>query len=224
MKLIGINGRLRSGKDTAVAFIREAAHPRVVERTGFADKIKLSGVRALGFDPATVEEAVEIANRIKEAGSVVSTWSIDDPKPSPRDATDFRRRTQILKSKTITGREFWQRYGTEAHREVFETDFWVNHLLPTPGMGGSPSARFPGVDVLCITDVRYPNEARRILDLGGVVWQIDAEQRLGPLPEGSHPSEYPLPPEYVTIRVPNNTTIEQFQVACRTAWELTEKC
>lgn len=237
MKLIGLNGRLRSGKDTAVEYIRDAARPGVTERAGFADKMKLSGVLALGFDPSTVEEAVAIANRIKESGRIAVTWSILDPHPNRHEddwsAGRMSVPQQVLRSKTIDGRDFWQRYGTEAHRDALDDkDFWVNALLPQPHMGVIPRsselgnernlrAAFPGIDVLCITDVRFANEAERILNLGGVVWLIDAEERLGPLPSNAHASEHPLPPEYVTITVPNNTTLEQFQVACRTAWELT---
>lgn len=205
MRLIGIKGRLHSGKDTAVEYIKQAAGPGCrVERTGFADKMKRSGLEALGYDTTdwTNEDVLEWANAIKESGTV--TVSMDSSTTS------------------ITGREFWQRYGTEAHRDIFWQEFWVDALF-SPGLIGNPiglAKAFPDTDILVVTDCRFTNEAERILNLGGSVWQIDAERRLGPLPEGTHISEQPLPPEYVTLKVPNNTTLEQFGVAVRAAYDL----
>ena len=33
----------------------------------------------------------------------------------------------------MTFREFLQRYGTEAHRDVFGKDFWLEYTLPANG-------------------------------------------------------------------------------------------
>lgn len=209
MKLIGLNGRMRSGKDTAVEFIRSEANAffaaserrtPVVQRTGFADKLKLSAALALGFRPDSVEEAVDICNSIKEYGRV---RTYHEPGPTLMD---------------ISGRLFLQLYGTESHRDVFGDNFWVDALLPLRISKVTERVRpvddlFPDVDVLVVTDCRFENEAQRILDLGGEVWRIDAEQRLGPLPEGSHPSEHGLPDSLVTRTVRNNGSLEDFQRA-----------
>jgi hypothetical protein len=201
MNLIGINGRMHSGKDTAVQYIKQAAGPQCrVQREGFADRMKLSGVRALGFDPPSIEAALEIANAIKEQGTIEIQWDGH--------------------GQVITGREFWQRYGTEAHREVFGDPFWVDVLLPINGTINHTFAKWPDADVLVITDVRFPNEAERILDLGGHVWKIDADTRLGPLPPGSHVSEHGLPDEHLTAIIPNNGTLEQFEAAVISTWRL----
>lgn len=209
MQLIGLNGRMRSGKDTAVEYIADYmslisdgdSEPLVVERAGFADKLKMSAARALGFDPSSVDEAVTICGALK-GGDVTS-----------RDADGSFMR--------ISGREFLQRYGTECHRDIFGQDFWVNALLPMRFISHDDGSRhlravddlFPGFDVLCVTDVRFENEAKRIRALGGEVWYIEADQRLGPLPEGSHPSEHPLPPELIDRTVRNNRGLLDFQQA-----------
>lgn len=207
MKLIGIKGRLHSGKDTTVEYIRQAAGPQAtVDRAGFADKMKRSGLEALGYDTTNwpIERVLEVANEIKECGDIIVV--LNDRESS-----------------RINGRLFWQRYGTEAHRDIFWQEFWVDALFPV-GLIGNPiglAKAFPGTDILVVTDCRFPNEAERILDLGGDVWQIEAEGRLGPLPEDAHVSEYPLPPEYVTLTVPNNGTLDQFEVAVRSTYSLT---
>lgn len=203
MILIGMKGRLRSGKDSAFEILNESL-VSTVTRASFADKMKLSGVRALGFkpDPESVNDAVNLANQIKEEGYITT-------------------RTGEGISHTITGRQFWQFYGTEAHREVFGDNFWVDALLPRPSEHPVRDVRqtdnavalrdaYPDTDILIVTDVRFPSEAKRVLALGGEVWQIDAEKRLGPLTTNAHVSEQPLPPELVTRTIDNNESLNSF--------------
>jgi hypothetical protein len=210
MRLIGLNGRLHSGKDTAVQFIREATSLRVT-RAAFADKLKLSAVRALGFTDMDVADAVSFCNLLKESGQIVTYVRVQDS-----DQFD------VLDSKVIEGREFLQLFGTEAHRDVFGFDFWVDALLPRPSDHVAPGVRiananaklhmgFPDTDVLVVTDVRFPNEAERIFDLGGEIWYINADARLGPLPEEVHASELPLPSDLITITLYNNSTLDSFR-------------
>lgn len=212
MRLIGINGRLRSGKDTAFEIIKKACeHPDDpglfrVEREAFADRLKQSAAAALGV-PA--EDALAFCNMLKTEGTI--TVNLDS-----------------IGSFEVSGREYLQWYGTEAHREVFGDSFWIDALLPISNEHPSRDTReisnkivreqrFPGVDVLVITDVRFTNEATRILRLGGEVWKIEADKRLGPLPADAHPSEHPLPDAFVTHVVPNNGTLEEFERNVREA-------
>lgn len=193
--IVAFHGPMRSGKDAAclaaIGICQKAG--LVAERHGWADKLKLSAVRALGWDPATVEEAIDIANAIKEGGTIRAEIGTED---GVDDGT------------TITGRQYLQWYGTESHRDVFGSDFWVDALLPNPH--GPASAygldveavakaqmenRFPGVDVVLNSDTRFPNEARRVLDLGGHVVRIE---RPGLERSDSHASETPLHPDLVT--------------------------
>lgn len=206
MKLIGINGRARSGKDTAFSILDQLMPNATVQRVGFADKLKLSAVQALGYKPADIDEARDICETLKRSAIVIQEQ-------------DEHQRMRYI---TFTGRRYQQLYGTEAHRDVFGNNFWVDALLPQPDAfaRGELALKFRGIDVLVITDVRFQNEAERILDLGGDVWRIDADKRLGPLPDDAHPSERPLADEFVTCSIPNNGTPEQFQVAVTSAWVL----
>ncbi|GAA0946055.1 hypothetical protein [Actinocorallia libanotica] len=58
-------------------------------------------------------------------------------------------------------RALLQRTGTEAGRGVLGEDVWVNALLGP--WDGRP---------LVVSDVRFPNEAQRVRDLGGVVVRV----------------------------------------------------
>jgi hypothetical protein len=212
MRLIGLNARLHAGKDTAYDYISgfAAGGEQVAVRRAFADPLKISGMRALGFEAEKKDEVlVSIANDIKETGRITVTW--EHPQHG-------------LLSQTITGRQLWQLYGTEAHRagdlgSSFGPDFWVDNLLPLGNAMASSAMAYEEnfidavgafADYAVVTDVRFPNEAQRILDLGGEVWSINADVRLGPNTD-SHASEQPLPPELVTHTIYNNTTLEDFQ-------------
>lgn len=220
--LIGLNGRARSGKDTAAAYIRRCCGGSM-QRVGFADKLKLSAAFVFGFDPQSVEEAVDIAERIKTSGSVVTTWQEGfRAAQGTHDSRSFGRVPNI-RSKTISGRELYQRYGTEAHRDVFGRDFWVDALLPQPAHHGGPyglQQRFPGIDFIVIVDLRFENEAERVLDLGGYVWRIDADERLGPLPANAHISEQGLPDELTCLTVDNNRDQAHFESQVESAFAI----
>jgi hypothetical protein len=114
----------------------------------------------------------------------------------------------------FSGREYLQWFGGHA-RTVFGDSFWVDQVLPTPSKAtdkewGNYKAlkeRYPGVDILCITDVRYPNEAQRVLDLDGEVWVVE---RPG-LESDGHSSEEPLPVELTNLFIPNDGTLLDLQ-------------
>lgn len=182
-----------SGKDTAFSFIELWAAGRGLSavRHALADKLKLSACAALGLT-TNQHDALVIANQMKFTGVI----SIDCP--------------EVGVMHQITGREFLQRYGTEAHRDIFDDEFWVNALLPK-GVGDpwGWQRNFEGADYAVVTDVRFENEAQRIRDLGGVVWKVvrpDAE-----LEGAKHASELGIPAKLVDRELLNNTDIENFR-------------
>lgn len=203
MFVLGIAGRRKSGKDTAGVIVEKAAarSQYLAKREGFADKLKESGIRSLygQHAPKGLGDILALANALKDTGKIVVTIPGAEPE-----------------TQTMTGREFWQWYGTEGHRDVFWDDFWVDALLPEGqdnlerrwGMveqGLDSALRIP--DLAIITDVRFPNEAERIRSIGGVIWRIN---RPG-LPEEKHASETPLPDHLVDLEIDNDSTLEAFQ-------------
>lgn len=174
--IIGLTGHARAGKDTVAEFLLEMAEGRAV-RQGFADALKVSACRALGIagsDP----ELIEFCNWLKTEGSVLVFDKLGQTKSRQ------------------TGRSFLQCYGTEAHREVFGDDFWLDAVLPEGR---------EDFDVLVIPDVRFENEARRIIDRGGEVWRIERPDLSA---NDTHASELPLPPELVSATIVNDGTLD----------------
>lgn len=199
MKIVGFNGFKESGKDTtADAFARLCwSYGIFVERRGFADKMKIAGMRCFFGDAFADRELIAMANVMKFHGS--ATVSIGDGR-----------------SHVVDGRTFWQYLGTEAMRGTYGENFHIDALLPLSGVIVQDTGRqwsghdalianfstpnYPTPAVAAITDVRFPNEAERILELGGEVWEI---VRPG-LEAGEHASEHPLPEDLVTVAIHNN--------------------
>jgi hypothetical protein len=119
----------------------------------------------------------------------------------------------------LTGRQYLQNFGNHA-RAVFGDTFWIDQVLPAPHYSFDSldretwlnprenernlKQRYPNVDVLCITDLRYENEAERIKLLGGVIWEV---QRPGLTSDG-HITEQPLPRELVDAEIINDSTLD----------------
>ena len=163
--LIGINGFKGVGKDTAGAYLVEKYG---FERLSFAAKLKESASALFGFSGPEIWD--ELKN---EDGSIVF----------------FSEHGNAFHA--IGFREFLQRYGTEAHRDIFGQDFWVDYALK----GIDPNKDY------VFTDARFENELRRIRLLGGYNIKIE---RFNTTPTDDHPSEVEAPYGLIDVIVPNN--------------------
>lgn len=200
MCIIGINGFKRSGKGETGKSIEAQVMVGGVKQVGFADKVKILGARALGFTDRTDEECIALMDIAKEKWLIHMTT-----EPSPGGwlpAFDMGE---------ITGRQYLQNVGTEA-RKIFGDDFWVDQVLPRPVLYADRDLTHaerlremhPGVDWLVITDLRFENEAQRVLDLGGEVWRVT---RPGTESDG-HDSEQRLPDHLVTRELDNSGDLQ----------------
>jgi hypothetical protein len=91
-----------------------------------------------------------------------------------------------------------QRFGTEVGREMFGEDFWVNYALQN----------VPDGSKVVISDVRFPNEANAIKELGGTVWRITRD---GVNAANEHISEHALDDYSFDGLLHNQGTIEHLQ-------------
>lgn len=196
MRLIGINGFKRAGKgETGNAIFDQ--FDGVVYQIGFADKLKIMAARALGF-VRPPQDLIALMDEMKETASLQARYY------EPGGYSD-----QLLHDLTV--REYLQNFGNDA-RELFGTNFWIDQVLPYPGevmlsTNEALNDRYPDVDLVAITDLRYPNEAQRVRDLGGEVWEI---VRPGLVSDG-HASETPLPNELITRRIDNDGSVSDLR-------------
>lgn len=210
MRLIGINGFMGSGKDTTFGFIQECHLS--AQRTAFADKLKIMGAMAIGFE-GSPEELVAKMNDCKENWTF-NVWTGDHPSNAVgRSVTQF------------TGRQYLQWLGGNA-RKVFGDTFWIDQVLPPKRYHYGPEKiggltrrfdmleeRYPNTDLVVVTDVRYANEAERVRELGGEVWEI---LRPGSTSDG-HSSEIPLPRELVDRVIHNGGDLSQLSAKVKEA-------
>ncbi len=204
-RIIGINGFKRSGKGEVGNAIESIALDRALhtKQVGFADKLKILAARSLGFtEDYTDEERIALMDEAKEH------WVIDLFKAfdTPQEKAIYGQSHH--KFHGLTGRQYLQNLGNDA-RVVFGDDFWVDQLLPQVHESWSKRLErmYPNVDILAITDLRYPNEAQRVLDLGGEVWEV---LRPGTESDG-HASEIPLPRELRTRTILNDKGLDDLR-------------
>lgn len=205
MNIIGINGFKRSGKGEVGKAIAELSLG--VHQLGFADKLKVFAARSLGYTQLSDAECIALMDRGKEL------WVADLHEPAIVDGPDGPLLDQRHHIKTWTVRQLLQYMGTEA-RTVFCEDFWVDQVLPKPISAreqyqGSASTeytlknRYPGAATLAFTDLRFENEARRIIDLGGFNLEV---VRPGVTSDG-HASELVLDRRFIKYVVSNDGTL-----------------
>lgn len=182
-RVIGITGKKGAGKDTAGAYLVDRYG---YERVSFAGPLKESAAALLGVRTNRLENLKNDPN-----ARVEFLYTYDSP--------GVPQATELISRLTV--REFLQRYGTEAHREVFGQDFWVEAIQTE--IDERYGERF------VVTDVRFENEAEMILGYdSGVVLRVT---RPGSDEDDVHASEAKLPDDLVTATIVNAETIPEFQ-------------
>jgi hypothetical protein len=172
--IIGLSGYKGSGKDTVADYL--------VERHGF---IKIS-----------------FAKKLKQSASALfgieeDNWEVwkNDPNIKISIKTENSSEPSLEHAK-LTAREFLQRYGTEAHREIFGDDFWVENAF-------SDVNNFSDY---VVPDCRFENEINEIHKRGGLVVRID-RQLVSP-DSLLHISEAPPNPDLIDWHLDNNSSID----------------
>ena len=171
--IVGLSGRLRSGKDTAAqvligsGFSRESFAAALKEFMYAVNPLVPVSTNLHGHPIPT--EHVRLAVLVDEIG-----WE---------RAKDTHPEVRAL----------LQRCGTEAGRGVLGEQVWVNAAMN----------RLPAGDVV-FTDVRFPNEAAAIRNVGGVVIRVE---RPGLPNTDAHPSETAMAQYPFDATVVNDSTV-----------------
>lgn len=176
--IIGFTGKIGAGKDTAGAYLVDKYG---FTRISFAEKLKQSAAACLGINPGAWEHLKNNPN------AYVEIHVFDKP--------DSFSGTEVA---SVTVREFLQNYGTEAHRDIFGDDFWVDQGL----------AGVSYYNDYVVTDVRFQNEAEAIRDRGGIVLQINRNTDSS----DTHASEAGIPDYLLDGKIANIGSKEQLYV------------
>jgi hypothetical protein len=196
--IIGINGKIGSGKDTIGEIIQGLCltnKGQVFEIKKFAGKLKqigsiLSGVSAEKFEDQEFkkQEMPECWNKLQQSG-----------------------RSKV--SMPMTYREFLQKIGTEAMREGLHTNVWVNALFADYTAKWIPTGNAIEEDEVSlekqypnwiITDMRFPNE----MDAVELRWGITIKVVRPGTAVGTHLSETALDDAKFDYEIINDGTLE----------------
>jgi len=200
--IIGINGKIGSGKDTVGSIIQELCleyNRPEWEIKKFAGKLKqiaslLTGVPVEKFEDQEFKQQY-----------MSEEWN----NPNPVIYENGNKAWMPM-----TYREFLQRLGTEAMRDGLHTNVWVNALFADY----TPNWKFEGEGILIddvslikkypnwiITDMRFENELEAVVKHKGIAIRV---VRPGRTLTGTHPSEIALDGFIMHYEIINDGTIE----------------
>ena len=204
--IIGINGKIGSGKDTVGSIIQELC----LEYNGPEWKIK------------------KFAGKLKQTASLLTGIPVEKFEDQEFKKTNLSDEWSSLqqsgRSKVwlpMTVRELLQKLGTEAMREGLHTNVWVNALFADY----VPNWKFEGEGIeiddvslikdypnWIITDMRFPNEMEAVVAKGGITIRVVRQGTI----LGTHPSETALDGHTMHYEIINNGTIEDLIEKVRT--------
>lgn len=193
MTLIAFHGKMGSGKDTAGERLAEMV-TIPTERLSFARKLKESAAALLDIPV----ESWETYKNDPDVKILLQVGWTDERIPTDIPfGGDLEVEAPNI-TKEFTARQFLQRYGTESHRDVFGTNFWVEQALS--------KYDYDDARLTYLTDCRFENEAIATRGLGGYVVEV-----IGPDDDtGSHQSEARLPEHLIHFTIDNTRRDDDF--------------
>ena len=156
------------------------------------------------------------ADKLKDAVAAMFNWDRELLDGKTDKSRDWREQKDEFWTKEtgreITPRLVLQEFGTECMRNGFFDGIWVS--LTKQQLIQNPDTNF------VITDVRFPNEAKMILETGGQVWRVKrgldpmwvrVYQDIGVEPKDVHPSEWAWANTHFDVIIENNGTLEELK-------------
>ena len=176
--LIGISGKIGSGKDTVAAIIQELYPQYEVKK--FAGKLKdiasiLTGIPVEKFE----DQEFKKTDLGKEWSYVYPDQYYDDGE-------------SVMVCMSV--RQLLQKLGTDALRDNLHENVWVNALMadyvekPVNVLEGEGYRLEDTLPNWIITDTRFPNEAKIIEEKDGILLRVERST----CNLGTHPSETAL--------------------------------
>jgi hypothetical protein len=181
MALIGISGRLGSGKDTVGSIIQ------YLDLCKKANKTNLSYNEYINSSEWINDWKIKkFAGKLKAVGSLLTGIPIEMFEDQEFKKTDLPNEWVYIENgyaaKNMTVRDFLQKLGTEAMRDGLHTNVWVNALFadykPTKiiynlKLRSGKTEYYGEIPNWIITDMRFPNELRAVKEKGGITIRVN---------------------------------------------------
>ena len=221
--IIGVNGKIGSGKDTVGSIIQYLDLCKKADKTDLSYKEFVNSERWV-----TDWEIKKFAGKLKQTASLLTGIRVEMFEDQEFKMTnlpdEWARLEQSGRSKVwnhMTVRTFLQRLGTEAMRDGLHTNVWVNALFADykcPECNSVPGQvcfghRNPN---WIITDMRFPNEMEAVVAKGGITIRVvrSFNHKMGSKETGTldltplHPSETALDGHTMHYEIINDGTID----------------
>ena len=192
LKLIGISGKIGSGKDTTAELIQLVTTYGLNHLTEVR-KVTPRLMDIPDFKTYTLQNANWQIEKYAENLKLIASMLTGIPRKNFEDQ-EFKKTHLGPEWNNITVREFLQTLGTRALRDNLNENVWVNSLF----------GNFNESSQWLVTDTRFPNEANAIKERGGIVVRVDRG-----LSTGDHPSETALDDYEFDYIISNTGTIEE---------------
>ena len=222
--LIGLSGKIGSGKDTAADFIKEiiSENPKefpIFKTIRFADKVKEIVALILGISVGELEDR-DFKN--KKLGPDWTRWKVTTATgfvhlfDNQLSATLFSdaHHNSILKVDELTPRDLLIFVGTESGRKLIHPNIWVNITKRE-----CQSYLNKGY-VVFVPDVRFENELEALESIGGIVIRINREVSDAIQSAKVNDSETSLDNHPFKWTITNTGSLNEFKQSVQTTWKL----
>jgi hypothetical protein len=207
-QIIGVSGKIGSGKDTVGKVIQYLSSEAYKKRERSFELFQRghTNLDAFGTYYYSPWEIKKFAGKLKEVASLLTGIPVNDFEDQDFKKTDLPEEwstwyPNLDRPEPMTVRTLLQKVGTDCMRDCLHKNTWVNALLadfrPRKLSQYEPSQWI-------ITDVRFPNEALAIKDKGGVLLRIERDSDI----QSNHESETALDNWTFDYVIENNGTIE----------------
>ena len=223
--IIGLSGRMGSGKDT-VGKIIQYLLCRNVGDVSIEDVLSCND-HDWWLDEQSKFEIKKFAGKLKAIGSILSGVPVemfeDQEFKKQYMGKEWSRDTmpiseEYVVNQGITYREFLQKLGTEAMRNGLHTNVWVNALFADYKAKWVPTGDAVEEDEVSlekkypnwiITDMRFPNEMEAVVEKGGLTIRVTRPVEKSKTAARSHPSETSLDKSEFNYEIINDGTIKE---------------
>jgi hypothetical protein len=177
--IIGINGKIGSGKDTIGSIIQYlVANKKLPKNMQYSSLEELDN----GSEPFSNWKIKKFAEKLKTIASLLTGIPVKNFEDQEFKKTDLGKEWSYAYPDEyyddgepvmvcMSVRQLLQKLGTEAMRDGLHTNVWVNALFADY----NPVARLKGADILpnwCITDMRFPNEMEAVVKRKGITIRV----------------------------------------------------
>lgn len=183
--IIGINGKIGSGKDTVGRVIQYLKCHNVGNIT--LEDVISSSDHDWWIEEQSKWEIKKFAGKLKQTASLLT--GIDVEKFEDQE---FKKQ-QMSAEWGMTYREFLQKLGTDAMRDGLHTNVWMNALFAdyrnfhTDKFSVRQGINEPEYPNWIITDMRFPNEMDAVKEREGITIRVVRQYSKEDLCKGSSP-------------------------------------